>query len=62
MSVLERFYGLSEGLIQRFYAGHLTIADKFRLLVGRPPVPIWAAIKCMRESSLVVPPLDSVPT
>jgi lycopene beta-cyclase len=53
--VLERFYGLSAPLIQRFYAGHLTLGDKLRLLIGRPPVPIWAAIKCARESSLVLP-------
>jgi lycopene beta-cyclase len=52
--VLERFYGLTEPLIQRFYAGQLKFADKLRLLIGRPPVPIWAAIKCVRESSLVV--------
>jgi lycopene beta-cyclase len=50
--VLERFYRLSPGLIQRFYAARLTRWDKARILVGKPPVPISAAIKCIRESSV----------
>ena len=41
--LLERFYRLPEGLIERFYAGHSTIADKLRVLAGKPPVPIGAA-------------------
>jgi lycopene beta-cyclase len=47
--VFERFYGLSEGLIQRFYAGRLEWWDQLRLLVGRPPVPILRAMRCLRE-------------
>lgn len=50
--VLERFYRLSPGLIQRFYAARLTRWDKLRLLVGKPPVPISAAIKCIDERSV----------
>jgi lycopene beta-cyclase len=50
--VLERFYRLSPGLIQRFYAARLTKWDKARLLIGKPPVPISAAIKCIGESSV----------
>ncbi|MGB0906280.1 MAG: lycopene beta-cyclase CrtY [Maricaulaceae bacterium] len=42
--VLQRFYGLSEPLIRRFYAGHLTRKDKIRLLVGKPPVPVHKAL------------------
>ncbi|WP_462382824.1 lycopene beta-cyclase CrtY [Pseudomonas sp. Marseille-QA0892] len=45
--VMQRFYGLSEGLIERFYAGRLTWRDKLRILSGKPPVPVgqaWAAI------------------
>ena len=41
--VLQRFYRLGEPLIQRFYAGRLTAADKVRLLTGRPPVSPWSA-------------------
>jgi lycopene beta-cyclase len=47
--VFERFYGLSEGLIRRFYAGRLTWFDKIRLVVGKPPVPIRRAVGCMVE-------------
>jgi lycopene beta-cyclase len=45
--VLRRFYGLPEPTIRRFYAGALTIADKARLLAGKPPVPILGAIRAM---------------
>ena len=50
--VLERFYRLSPGLIQRFYAARLTRFDKARILIGKPPVPISAAIKCIGENSV----------
>ena len=50
--VLERFYRLRPGLIQRFYAARLTQWDKARILIGKPPVPISAAIKCLGESSV----------
>jgi lycopene beta-cyclase len=50
--VLERFYRLSPDLIQRFYAASLTRWDKARILIGKPPVPISAAIKCIDESSV----------
>lgn len=42
--LLERFYGLPEKLIERFYAGQSTRLDMARVLVGRPPVPIGAAL------------------
>ncbi|MCW1384235.1 lycopene beta-cyclase CrtY [Novosphingobium sp. KCTC 2891] len=42
--VLERFYRLDEGLIERFYAGRSTARDKLRVLAGRPPVPVTRAI------------------
>lgn len=45
--ILERFYGLSEGLIARFYQGRLSVADKIRILCGRPPVGIWRALKSL---------------
>ncbi|MFD1610277.1 lycopene beta-cyclase CrtY [Sphingomonas tabacisoli] len=45
--VLERFYRLPEPLIGRFYAGQTTLADKARILTGKPPVPIGAAIKAI---------------
>lgn len=42
--VLERFYGLDHRLIERFYAGHTTTLDKFRILAGKPPLPITCAV------------------
>lgn len=42
--LLERFYGLPESLIERFYAGRSTPLDMARVLIGRPPVPIGAAL------------------
>jgi lycopene beta-cyclase len=35
--VLERFYRLPEATIRRFYALELTLGDRARLLLGRPP-------------------------
>ncbi len=45
--IFERFYGLPEPLIERFYAGRSTLADKGRILSGRPPVPIGRAMKAL---------------
>jgi len=42
--VLERFYRLDRRLIERFYAGQSSLVDKARILAGRPPVPIGAAL------------------
>ncbi len=42
--VLEHFYRLPTGVVERFYAGKSTLADKARILSGRPPVPIGAAL------------------
>lgn len=47
--VLERFYRLPQPLIERFYAGETTLADKARILSGKPPVPIGAALTCLVE-------------
>ena len=52
--VFERFYGLSPALIERFYAARSTLADRARILCGRPPVPIGRA---MRALTTPLPPL-----
>ncbi len=49
--VMQRFYGLRQDLVERFYAGRSTLADKARILTGRPPVAILRALKCLPESS-----------
>lgn len=51
--VLERFYGLSEGLIARFYRNRLTKADKARILIGKPPVPIHKAMANLNEAAFI---------
>jgi lycopene beta-cyclase len=45
--VLERFYRLRPDLIGRFYAGQSTLADKARVLMGKPPVPFTRAVKAV---------------
>ena len=48
--IFERFYGLSGGLIRRFYAGRLKWIDKARVLIGKPPVPVHRALRCFAEN------------
>ena len=45
--IFAHFYRLPPGLIGRFYAGMPTAADRLRILSGRPPVPIGAALKAL---------------
>lgn len=45
--VLQRFYRLPSGLIERFYAGRTTMADRLRILAGKPPVPINRALSAI---------------
>jgi len=51
--VLERFYGLSEDIITNFYAAELTLVQKARILIGKPPVPVTEAIPLVREDSFM---------
>ncbi|MEP6785007.1 MAG: lycopene beta-cyclase CrtY [Sphingomonadales bacterium] len=48
--IYQRFYRLRPALIERFYAGRSTLADKVRVLAGKPPVPIGRALKVLREN------------
>ena len=45
--LLQRFYGLPQARIERFYAARLNWADKLRILSGKPPVPLGAAFMAM---------------
>lgn len=45
--VMRRFYRLDERLIERFYSGRTTMADKARILIGKPPVPLGAALRAI---------------
>lgn len=49
--VLEHFYRLDPGLIGRFYAGRSTLADRFRILSGKPPVPVGRALAALGEKA-----------
>jgi lycopene beta-cyclase len=49
VEIMQRFYTLNEALIERFYAGRLTSADKARILIGRPPISVFSALATMRE-------------
>ena len=51
--ILQRFYGLREGLVRRFYRNALTPLDKFRILVGKPPVPVTKALYNFREKAFI---------
>ena len=46
--VMERFYRLPAPLIERFYAARLGWFDKARILTGKPPVPVRAAMRAAR--------------
>lgn len=48
--VMQRFYGLPEPLIERFYAGMPTLRDKIRILSGKPPVPVSEACSALLAS------------
>ena len=45
--VFQRFYRLPEPLIERFYAAQSTLADRARILIGKPPVSIPRALSAM---------------
>ncbi len=47
--VLSRFYRMPTPLIERFYAGRSTAADKMRILSGKPPVNLLRALECLPE-------------
>ncbi|MBS6059556.1 MAG: lycopene beta-cyclase CrtY, partial [Mixta calida] len=49
--VMQRFYRLNHGLIARFYAGQLTLADKARILTGKPPVPVGEALQAVLKQT-----------
>lgn len=48
--IFERFYRLPESSIERFYAARSTFADKARVLVGKPPVPVLGAMRALLAS------------
>ena len=49
--VLERFYRLHPNLIARFYAARSTGKDKLRVLSGKPPVPLFRALRVIQKAN-----------
>lgn len=54
--IFQRFYGLPESLVERFYAGKSTLMDRLRVLTGKPPIPIHRGIAALLSKS---PRLDA---
>ena len=50
--ILQRFYGLPEPLIGRFYAAQSSALDKLRILAGKPPVSIVPALKALAAGDM----------
>ena len=46
-NIFERFYSLPTSTIERFYAGRSRWIDRLRLLIGKPPIPISAALRVL---------------
>jgi lycopene beta-cyclase len=53
--VLSHFYRLPQALVERFYGDRLTMFDKFRILSGRPPVPIPRAVRALLRKPHLAP-------
>ena len=49
--ILERFYTLPAPLIARFYSGRSSWGDRLRILAGRPPVSVGAALRAIKEKA-----------
>lgn len=46
-----RFYRLDAAPVSRFYAGRSTLADRFRIYSGKPPVPAGRALAAIGEQA-----------
>ena len=51
--ILQRFYGLRERLVWRFYRNALTPWDKARILIGKPPVAVTRALYNFSEKAFI---------
>ncbi|MEE9432897.1 MAG: lycopene beta-cyclase CrtY [Sphingorhabdus sp.] len=49
--IFERLFALSPELIERFFAGVSSVADKARILSGKPPVSVGKAIRALRKKA-----------
>jgi len=51
--VLQRFYGFKPALIRRFYRNGLSPAQKLRIVIGKPPVPVTKALYNFSEKAFI---------
>ncbi len=51
-NIFQRFYKLPESTIGRFYAAHTSLADKFRIMIGRPPISVVSAWKALLKKGV----------
>lgn len=47
--VLQHFYRIDDRRVRRFYAGESTLADRARILIGKPPVPVGRAVSVLMQ-------------
>jgi len=59
--IFQRFYRLSQGLIERFYAARSTFQDRARILWGKPPVSIPHAMAAMFKQGAALTSQPSTP-
>jgi lycopene beta-cyclase len=46
-TILQRFYQHPDGLVGRFYAARPEVKDWFRILSGKPPIPVGRAMRTL---------------
>lgn len=59
--ILQKFYRLPEGVVQRFYSGRLSWLDKARILSGRPPVSVTKALRAILSTPTSAPGSQALP-
>jgi lycopene beta-cyclase len=57
--VFEHFYALPQSLIERFYAGRLGSLERWRILMGRPPISVKKALRVMFEGGQEVRTMEA---
>lgn len=49
--VLQRLFEQPPDLVERFFSGRTTWRDRFRIVTGRPPIPLDRALRSLSEKS-----------
>ncbi len=51
--MLQHFYKLPDGVIQRFYAGKTSLPDMVKFFAGKPPLPLMGIFRVLRDQRSV---------